>query len=68
MKMKAGIKINIPHYLTILNWNQSRNHEIQIHYPEAELSNEESYNCENQNSKSMLEPILFYGSKAENFN
>lgn len=67
--MKAGIKVNIPEYLRILNWDQSRNHEIQIYYySEAELSNEENCYCEKQNSKSVLGPILFYGSKAENFN
>lgn len=43
--MKAGIKAYIPEYLRILNWTQSRNHEIQIYCPEAELSNEENYNC-----------------------
>lgn len=61
----GGVKRNIFEYLrTILTWDQSKSHEIQTHYHEAQLSNEENHNGENQNSKSILEPILFYGSKS----
>lgn len=43
VKRYLHIKSNIPAYLAILKWDQRKNSEIQVHYYEAEESNEENH-------------------------